>query len=172
MTKLSERFKVNRQMQSDPDEEEYYYEDEELPEQYQQQPQPQPQTYHKRPIKHEYEEEIEEEEIDTSPLGIVNEIRKEPSERGLYKTIIGGVPVDLHVLEDYLVRTSPYGLKTVMRYHNARNMEEIKNYSRGPNLKMNSKTMILIILAILMLVLGLFVIFFLPKIMGTFQQGV
>ena len=114
----------------------------------------------------------EEERDDRSPLSIIKEIKENPSQKGTFKTMIGGVPVDLHVLEDYIVRTSPFALKTVMRYHNARNMEEIKNYSRGPNLKMNSKTIIWIILAIGMAMLGIFMMMFMPQIMEMFQGGI
>ena len=113
----------------------------------------------------------DEEVVDRSPLAIVNEIKEEPSEKGTLKTFIGGTPVDLHILEDYLVKTSPFALKTVMRYHNARNMEEIKNYSRGPNVKVNSKFWIMIIVLIGVVCLGLFMIMFLPKILQSFQMG-
>ena len=50
-------------------------------------------------------------------------------------------------------------------------LEEIKNYSRGPNIKMNSKTLILIIMLIGVAMLGLFMIMFLPDILQMFSGG-
>ena len=137
-------------------------------EQYFQDEQVQQQVRQRRPIPKEDDEETRD---DRSPLSIVKEIKENPSQKGTFATVIGGVPVDLHILEEYLVRTSPFALKTVMRYHNARNMEEIKNYSRGPNLKVNSKFWILIIVAVAIIFLGLFLILFFPKIMASFQGG-
>lgn len=119
----------------------------------------------------EYYDDEEEEDEDQSPLSIVREVQKHPAPKGTHETIIGGVPVDLHILEDYLVKTSPFALKTVMRYHNARNMEEIKNYSSGGKVKFNSKMLIGILLAVGVAVLGIVMIFFMPQIMATFQGG-
>lgn len=153
MTRLGERLKIRREM---------------MPEETDEQIQNIQSVQPIRPI----QDEEEEDRVDRSPLSIVKEIKENPSQKGTFKTIIGGIPVDLHVLEGYLVSTSPFALKTVMRYHNARNMEEIKNYSRGINVKMNSKTIILIIICILMVLLGVFFIFFMPKIMATFQGGI
>jgi len=150
LTKLAERLNQRREM----------IPDEELQEELQQYEAVQP-------VRRDDEDDTE----DNSPLSIVKEIKENPSQKGTFSTIIGGIPVDLHVLEDYLVRTSPFALKTVMRYHNARNMEEIKNYSRGPNIKMNSKTLILIIMLIGVAMLGLFMIMFLPDILQMFSGG-
>jgi len=126
----------------------------------------------KQYVRVENSQREDEEEKDRSPLAIVNEIKENPSQKGTFSTHIGGVPVDLHILEDYLVKTSPFALKTVMRYHNARNMEEIKNYSRGPNVKMNSKMLIMIVICIAFAILGVFMIMFMPKIMAMFQGGI
>lgn len=153
MSKLGDRFKQRKELEPDP--EEYYQQDYPMQE---------------AQIMRQYPEKDDEEE-DNSPLSIVKEIKENPSQKGTFPTVIGGTPVDLHILEDYLVRTSPYALKTVMRYHNARNMEEIKNYSRGPNLKVNSKMWIMIILLIGVVCLGVFMIMFMPKIMAMFQGG-
>jgi len=153
LTKLGERLQQRKEME--PEIEEYYQEE---------YPSQQTQIMRQRPN--------EEEERDNSPLSIVKEIKENPSQKGTFETLIGGIPVDLHILEDYLVRTSPYALKTVMRYHNARNMEEIKNYSRGPNLKVNSKMWVMVILLIGVVCLGVFMIMFMPQIMAMFQGGV
>jgi len=152
LSRLGERFHQKRQMQPEDEFEEYQ------------------ELQRLQPIRKPQEED--DESVDKSPLAIVKEIKENPSQKGTFKTFIGGVPVDLHILEDYLVRTSPFALKTVMRYHNARNMEEIKNYSRGPNIKMNSKTIILIIMCIGIALLGIFMIMFMPKILQMFQGGI
>lgn len=162
LTKLGDIFKAKEQ-QDMP--EEYY---EEYPEgEFQPEPQMSPEQEIRRRAR---EEEVEED--DTSPLSIVNEIREKPSPKGTHKTVIGGVPVDLHVLEEYLVKTSPFALKTVMRYHNARNMEEIKNYSKGMAASDKTKMIIFIVLAIGIAGLGIFVMMFLPQILQAFQGGI
>jgi len=153
LSKLGDRLKLSREAMPEPEEYEEYQ-----------------QIQGAQPVRRMPEDEDDERE-DTSPLSIVKEIKENPSQKGTFETVIGGVPVDLHILEDYLVRTSPFALKTVMRYHNARNMEEIKNYSRGPNLKMNSKVIIWIILAVGMAMLGIFMMMFMPQIMQMFQGG-
>lgn len=109
-------------------------------------------------------------EQDKSPLSVLEEIRKYPTQKGTFATIIGGRPVDLHELEDYLLKASPYGLKTILRYHNARTIEEIKNYSRiGGAGKLNTKFWLMLILFIGLAIVGIAIIIFLPQIMGFFS---
>jgi hypothetical protein len=117
--------------------------------------------------------EVEEERFQNNPMAILDEIKKAPSPKGTHPIIIGGRPIDLHMLEDYVIRTSPYSLKTIMRYHNARTIEEIKGYAKGFGGKgINGRTILLIMLAIGMAVIGIMVIFFMPQIMEFFQGGI
>lgn len=107
-----------------------------------------------------------------NPLAILDEIKKRPTPKGAKAIMIGGRPLDLHILEDYVVKVSPYHLRTILRYHNARTIEEIKNYSQrfgGKGMKMS--TIILILLVIGMGVLGVVLMLFLPDIMAMFQGG-
>ena len=87
--------------------------------------------------------------------------------------MIGGRPIDLHQLENYLVwQTSPYVMKTLMRYHNAKTMEEIKSYASrkiGRGAGVNAKTIILIILFIGMALVGIIMLLFMPQIMSFFK---
>lgn len=106
-----------------------------------------------------------------SPLSILDEIKKVRTPKGTFATMIHGIPVDLHALEDYIIRISPYNIKTLMRYHNARTLEEIKGYSRYGGMKVNSKAILIILLAVGMAVGGIFLIFFMPKILQSFQMG-
>ena len=101
------------------------------------------------------ESATEQADKEKSPLAILEDIKKDPSPKGTFATIIGGRPVDLHILEDYIVKISPYSLKTILRYHNAKTIEEIKNYSRGMGVgaKINMRT-IMIILIVLGLAIG------------------
>jgi len=108
---------------------------------------------------------------DNSPLAIVKEVKKRPSPKGTLPTTIGGVPVDLHILEDYLVKTSPYAIKTIMRYHSARTIEEMRGTAGVSGIKMNSKTIILIMLCIGMVVLGILMLTVMPDILAMFGAG-
>jgi len=118
-----------------------------------------------------YEEPEEDIEVKETPMTIMKDIKKDPSPKGTYPTVIGGMPVDLHILEDYVIRSSPYALKTILRYHHARDVEEMKGYGRS-KMNINGKTIMLIILAVGMALLGIFVIMFLPNILKMFQGGI
>ena len=130
--------------------------------------QPQPQVQPQQPSK----QEEEEPNLYDNPLAILDEIKKQPSPKGTLPAIIGGRPVDLHILEDYVVKISPYQLRTVLRYHNARTIEEIRNYSqRFGTTKMKGSTILIILLAIGMAVIGLFAMMYLPQIIKMFVGG-
>jgi hypothetical protein len=61
-------------------------------------------------------------------------------------------------------------LKTILRYHNARTIEEIKNYAKlGGGGKLNTKFWLMILLFAGIAVLGILVLIFLPQIMEFFQ---
>jgi len=104
-----------------------------------------------------------------NPLSILDEIKASPSPKGTFPMVIGGRPLDLHVLEDYITKISPFALKTILRYHNARTIEELKGYSRGGSLKLNSGTIILILLAIGLAVGGVIMLMYMPQIMEMFK---
>jgi hypothetical protein len=108
-----------------------------------------------------------------NPLSILDEIKKRPSPKGAKVIMIGGRPLDLHTIEDYVVRVSPYHLRTILRYHNARTIEEIKNYSQRFGGKgMKGSTLILILLAVGMGILGVILMVFLPDILKMFSGGI
>jgi len=105
-----------------------------------------------------------------NPVSIAKNVENHPTPPGVCEIIIGGRPIDLHMFEDYLVwKVSPYQLRTLLRYHNARTIEEIKNYSLRPTLKLKSGTLMLVIVAILMLVGGLAIFMFMPEITAMLQ---
>jgi len=132
---------------------------------------PVPEQQYQQPQEEYYQPE--EQPMDTSPLSILEEIQKIPSPKGTFPLLIGGKPVDLHAIEDYVVRISPFNIKTILRYHNARTIEEVKGYGRfGGSLKVNSKTILIILFAVGMAVLGILFIFFMPQIMQSFQAGI
>ena len=151
---------------------------------------PQPEEYYEEPQEEYYEEPAEQEvmpyfnpykqqplqgpqHIEEGPLSILDEIKALPTPKGTFKTMISGIPVDLHALEDYIPKISPYGLKTLMRYHNARTIEEIRGYTKfGSGKKLNMSTIIIIIVMIGMALLGVFVLMFMPQILEMFQGGI
>ena len=105
-------------------------------------------------------------EDNTSPLAILEEIKNWPAPKGAYPTIIGGRPVDLHELEDYLLKISPHNIKTVMRYHNARVIEEMRRYAGTKGKKFDMKTLMLIMLAAGMGILGIILLLYWPQILA------
>ncbi len=108
-----------------------------------------------------------------NPNIIATEIENKPAPKGTVWMNIGGRPIDLHELEDYLVwKTSPFVMKTLMRYHNAKTMEDIKNYSRGGGTVISSRFVIMLILCIGMAVIGIVMLLFMPQILGFFKGGI
>lgn len=121
----------------------------------------------------EYDEDDDEYDANLGgPLSILDEIKKKPTPKGVFTQRIGGRPVDLHVLEDYITKISPFALKTLLRYHNAKTMEEIKSYSQGKSMNINAGTIILILAAVGMAVLGIVMLVFMPDIMNMFKGGI
>ena len=159
MGRLKDRLRGYRQPEQPEeyyeDEDEYYYPEEDNRQEY---------------VRPELPPQFQREDEDHSPLSILDEIKQKPMPKGTYPTVIQGIPVDLHILEDYMIKISPYNIRTIMRYHNARTIEEIKSYARfGSGMKMNSKTIIWILLAIGMAILGIFFVFMMPGIMNSMQ---
>ena len=163
---------VPEEYYQEPPQEQYY---QEPPPQYQQQYQPEPQYVPKYiPQQHSHEQHVDDDPSgfgDTrDPTEIARSVEDHPTPPGICKIMIGGRPIDLHEFEDYLVwKVSPYQIRTLLRYHNARTIEELKNYSLRPTLKMKSGTLVLIILAIVFLIGGLAVFMFMPEITAMFK---
>ena len=104
------------------------------------------------------------------PVKIATDIEDFPTPPGICEVMIGGRPIDLHAFEDYMVwRISPYQMRTVLRYRTARIMEEIKNYSSSPKVKMGGNFFIMIMIVIIMLVVGVAVLMFMPQLTGFFK---
>jgi len=121
----------------------------------------------------EEEEEIEDEyeTYKDVPIKRAIDIQRKPTPKGYFPTVISGIPVDLHSLEEYIVKTSPFAIKTLLRYDNARNIEDIKNYSTKTSgrKKMDSKFFILLFLGIALAIGGIMVMFFMPELIAMFQ---
>ena len=104
------------------------------------------------------------------PTKLAKEIEQNPTPHGIGRIMIGGRPIDLHMFEEYMVwKISPYQLRTVLRYRNARVMEEIKNYSSVPIVKLKMGNIILILAAAGLGILGFVVITMMPQITAFFK---
>lgn len=159
--RLRDGFFGNRKPEEPQEEyyEEEYYEPQPVPQQ--QQPQYQPAYYDERP-------EIQPD----APIQVLNDIKRTPSQPHVFETIIQGIPIDLHSLENYVIKISPYAMTTILRYRTIRTLEESRNLLSGRiGKKLNSSMIILLILAIGMGVLGIMMIFFMPDIMNFFKGG-
>jgi len=171
--------------------EEHYYEPEQVPEERYSEPYPEEyqqdeQTYtpeQRRQMEEYYrqqneayyaqQQDLERKEIDASaPLAILDEIKHRPSRKGTFPTVIQGKAVDLHALEAYVLKISPYIMRTILRYRTIRTMEEARNVAGRKPMKLNSKTLMLILLASGMAILGIIMIFFMPQIMQMFKGGI
>ena len=197
MTNLKDRYYKRNQPhypqeppQQDLGEEEYYQQPYQQPyEQHQDEPEDYRQPFFQQPVvpQRRQREEIpyppqqpmyqqeyydDHQQIEEGPLSILEEISDAPSPKGTFPVMIGGRPIDLHMLEEYVVKISPHSLSTLLRYRNARTIEEIKGYGKGMNVKFNGKTLVMILIAVGMAVLGLIFMLFMPDIMAMFQSGV
>ena len=147
-------------------ESEYQPTEEELQEYYYQQ-----QAQQAWQAQQEEQERTRQEDASRAPLEILDEIRKNPSPKGTLPVLIGGRPIDLHILEDYIVKISPHALKTILRYHNARTIEEIKNYSTGPQFKKGNWGFWLLVIGLIgICVVGLVVLMFAPQLTAMFKN--
>lgn len=81
------------------------------------------------------------------------------------RVCLGGKPVDVHILEDYLLQVSPYTIKTVLRYQNIRDIEEIKRYAMPAKNSINSKLWIIIIIAAVALLFGVIMLMYGPQLL-------
>lgn len=137
------------------------------------QPQPQNNYYDSPPQEEQRYEEREPERRQNAPLSILDEIKNNPSPKGTFPVVIQGVPVDLHSLEGYMLKVSPYDMRTLQRFEKARLIEEIKNYGRfGGGTKFNMKTILIILLAAGMAVVGIILVMYMPQIMAFFKGGI
>lgn len=128
------------------------------------QPKPQQYQYQKKIIKDDYGDS-------RSPVKLAIEIEKKPTPKGVLELKIGGRPIDLHALEDYTVwKINPYNMKTLMRYHNAKTMEEVKSYAqRRSGSGMPLRTIMLIMLLVGMAAIGIIMVMYMPQIMQFFR---
>ena len=153
---------------------EYYEQNPPMPQQQYQEPYPEqyidPRRIQAPPP--DYIQQAEQQAQEQSPLSILDEIQDTPSEKGTHQVLIGGRPIDLHVLEDYVVKISPYSLKTILRYHNARTIEEMKGYSKGVGLKIKGSTILIIMLAMGLAIIGIMMMTMFPQLMQGFAGGV
>ena len=101
------------------------------------------------------------------------EIESYPSKEGALKKTFYGRPLDLHMLEDYLVwRTSPLAIKTILRYGHAKTLEDMRGYiGTVERAKGNPKTMIMIILAAILMVGGIIFLMYGPQLLGMLSGG-
>lgn len=59
----------------------------------------------------------------------IKDLINDPSPPGLYPIEVNGKVIDLNMLEKYVIATIPQkSLSTILRYHNARRIEELKGY--------------------------------------------
>lgn len=92
----------------------------------------------------------------TNPHTLYTDIIANPSPKGLLPITIMGRPIDVNMLENYVVfKISPRTVTTLMRYNDSKTTEELKGYSKRKPIRMNFKVLIMVIVFIvIMLVVG------------------
>lgn len=61
---------------------------------------------------------------------MLNEIKEDPTPKGMYPAVINGDTYDLHDLEEYIMDCAPIELATIMRYNNARLIGTLKGVDK------------------------------------------
>lgn len=90
-----------------------------------------------------------------NPHTIYKDVITNPIPKGVYKLRLFGRPVDLAKLEHYLIhKVSPKTVTTLMRYNDSRTIEEVKGYSKRPNLKIKGGIIWIILGAAALLIIG------------------
>jgi len=134
-----------------------YYPPEQYQEQYEQQYQQTPlaQEYDRlqeRAIK--YQKDLETIEA-TNPHTLYKDIVTKPSPKRRYPMTILGRPIDFAKLENYLVyKISPRTITTLIRYGDARAIEDIKGYSKKRPIRFKGGIIWIILGAFIILILG------------------
>lgn len=95
--------------------------------------------YNKTPVVN-WAEELEEQngeedttkevKVSDSPIELLDEIKENRSQKGTLPVNIQGEVYDLFDFEDYILRISPYNIKTLMRYHSAKTISHLKGYDK------------------------------------------
>jgi len=119
------------------------------------------------------EDEDNEMSYEDVPIQLARDVKKSPTPKGYFRTIVSGIPVDLHSLEDYIVKTSPFAIKTLMRFDNARVIEEIKQYSTKTTgkKKLGIGFFLLIMFLIIIVIVGILLMLKGPELIEFFKFG-
>lgn len=103
-------------------------------------------------------------------LGVIEDIKVEPIPVGVGTEEIGGVPMDWHDLEKFVVSISPTKFVTLLKLQK----QMIKDYGlrfTGQRKAISGKIILLILMAVGLAVIGILVMMFMPEIMAMFGGG-
>lgn len=103
-------------------------------------------------------------------LGLIDDIKKNPIPGDIAEEIIGGIPINWHELESFVVSISPSKFVTLLKLQK----QMIKDYGMrfsGQRRPTNFKFLFILILAISLAGAGIFVMMYLPQILAMFQMG-
>ena len=85
--------------------------------------------------------------------------------------ILGGKPIDFHVLDDLMFNISPAKIKTALRYSNVDLIEEMRRYAvKKEGLKFNWTIVLWIILIAIILIGGILALMYGPQLMNGIQH--
>jgi hypothetical protein len=100
---------------------------------------------------------------ETNPHTLYKEIINKPTPPGVFKLRLVGRPIDLSMLEKFVVfKMSPRTNVTLLRYNDVKAIEETQSYGRRSITRAGGKSKkglwIIIIVAIIMLAVGAFIL--------------
>lgn len=102
----------------------------------------------------EYQREIAAIEAG-NPHTLHKDVILKPSPKGKLPVTVMGRPVDLAMLENYVIhKISPKTITTLMRYNDVKAIEDVKGYSKRPPIKLKGSLIWVIIGAIAIIVVG------------------
>ena len=106
----------------------------------------------------EYQKEVQAAEA-TNPHTLYKEIVTNHSPKHKYEVTLMGRPIDMSLLENYLIyKVSPKTTVTLMKFNEGKILEEIKGFSKRRPIKFKGGSILVIIGAIVLLVIGIIVL--------------
>jgi len=187
MSRLSDRLKSMNPFSQAPPQQGAYQQNPYQEEQHQQEEGylPDQQDYNSPLVQEYYRNQIEAQEQmkkemklaeATNPHQLYTDIVTNPSPPKQYEMKIMGRPIDVNALEQYLIfKISPRTITTLMRYNDAKSIEEIKGYGRRPPVRASKGIGLLLLVgigALLMMAVGyLFLNGTIPNMMRGMMGG-
>lgn len=78
--------------------------------------------------------------------------------------LLGGKPVDVHVLQKFLPEVDSFQIKSVIRCRVFRNIENLKRFTQTGKNKFNWGIIMIVALVVILLMVGILILMYYPQI--------